>query len=246
MNLVRSSIVPHTIASDTAQNTNSKKNLAAAGAVEAAKAGRFIVEPGLNDGAKPLKPIRLFTNPLAAPNANANPSSQYTIELMLRLTMILATTVPTFFMRVKPTSSMANPACMKSTSTAATITQTVSAATPAADVAVVSAAWAVRGRVARAAAPARATLTRVLRCKRCPPLTVVRRTSLGTARRGLRYTRCPKLRCRVLCVGQKRKSPPDPGIEAYGAAPVLSETARSRALPSPRASPHGCASRAVG
>jgi len=132
MNLVRSSIVPHTIASDTAQNTNSKKNLAAAGAVEPTSAGRFIVDPGWNDGAKPLKPMRLLTNPDAAPKAKANPTSQYTMELMLRLTMTLATTVPTFFMRVKPTSSMAKPACMKSTSTAATTTHTVSAATPAA------------------------------------------------------------------------------------------------------------------
>src|ERR1035437_7229906 len=129
MNLVRSSIVRRRIASDTAQNKNSKKTLAAAGPVEPAKAGRFIVEPGLNDGAKPLKPIRLFTNPLGAPNANANPTSQYTIELMLRLTMIFATTVPAFFMGEKPPASRATPACMKGTGRAATITQTVSAAT---------------------------------------------------------------------------------------------------------------------
>jgi len=44
MNLVRSSMVPQTIASDTAQKTNSKKNLAAAGAVEAASDGKFIVD----------------------------------------------------------------------------------------------------------------------------------------------------------------------------------------------------------
>src|ERR1700676_5077091 len=103
------SIGPPTIASDTAQKTNSKKNFAAAGAVEAASAGRFIVEPGWNDGAKPLKPMRLLTNPDAAANAKGNPPSQYIIELMLRLTMTFATTVPTFFMRVKPTSSMAKP-----------------------------------------------------------------------------------------------------------------------------------------
>src|ERR1017187_5848 len=138
MNLVRSSIVPHTIASETAQKTNSKKNLAAAGAVEPTRAGRFIVDPGWNEGAKPLKPIRLLVKPVAAPNAKAKPQTQYTIELMLRLTMTLATTVPTFFMRVKPTSSMAKPACMNIARSAATITQTVSAATPAADVAVVS------------------------------------------------------------------------------------------------------------
>ena len=38
---------------------------------------------------------------------------------------IFATPVPAFFMREKPISSMANPACMKSTSTAATTTQRV-------------------------------------------------------------------------------------------------------------------------
>ena len=47
-------------------------------------------------------------------------------------TTIFATTVPTFFMRAKPTSSMAKPACMNSTKHAATTTHTVSAAIPAA------------------------------------------------------------------------------------------------------------------
>src|SRR3954451_3520076 len=45
-----------------------------------------------------------------------------------RLARILGTTVPAFFMREKPTSSSRKPACMKSTSTAATTTQTVSTA----------------------------------------------------------------------------------------------------------------------
>jgi len=54
--------------------------------------------------------------------------------------MTFATTVPTFFMRLKPTSSIAKPACMNITKHAATMTQTVSAATPAAEVAVVSSA----------------------------------------------------------------------------------------------------------
>jgi hypothetical protein len=46
MNFVRSSIVPQTIASDTAQKTNSKKNLAAAGAVDASSAGVSMCDPG--------------------------------------------------------------------------------------------------------------------------------------------------------------------------------------------------------
>ncbi len=59
--------------------------------------------------------------------------------------MTFATTVPTFFMRLKPTSSIAKPACMNITKQAATITHTVSAATPAACVAVVSSARAAIG-----------------------------------------------------------------------------------------------------
>src|SRR5437867_5762747 len=54
------------------------------------------------------------------------------MELTLRLVRTLATTVPTFFIRLKPTSSMANPACLHVTIQAAPTTQTVSAATPAA------------------------------------------------------------------------------------------------------------------
>ena len=42
-----------------------------------------------------------------------------------RLVKIFATPVPAFFMREKPISSMANPACMNRTSTAATITHMV-------------------------------------------------------------------------------------------------------------------------
>src|SRR6266516_730174 len=151
MNLVRSSIVPHTIASDTAQKTNSKNHLAAAGAVLAAMAGRLSCDPGLKVGKKPLPPITAKMPP--APNANPNPTAQYAMELTLRLVMTLATTVPTFFMRLKPTSSIAKPACMKRTKQPATITQTVSAATAAAEVAVVSSARAVTGARAASAAP---------------------------------------------------------------------------------------------
>ncbi len=68
----------------------------------------------------------------------------------------LATTVPTFFMRLNPTSSMAKPACMNITNTAATTTHTVSAPTPAAMVAVRSvAAKTGQGRASRGSARAR-------------------------------------------------------------------------------------------
>src|SRR6266849_8503825 len=143
MNLVRSIIVPQTMARDTAQNTNSKNHLAAAGAVLAAMAGRFICEPGLKVGKKPLPPITAKMPP--APNAKPKPTAQYAIELTLRLVTTLATTVPTFFMRLKPTSSIAKPACMNITRQPVTMTQTVSAATPAAWVAVWSSAATAMG-----------------------------------------------------------------------------------------------------
>src|SRR5450759_1501697 len=143
MNFVRSSMVPQTIASDTAQKTNSKNHFAAAGTVLPALAGRLSCEPGLKVGKKPLPPMKAKMPP--APKATPNPTAQYAIELTLRLVRTLATTVPTFFIRLKPTSSIAKPACMNMTKQAATITQTVSAATPAAWVAVASSAKAATG-----------------------------------------------------------------------------------------------------
>src|SRR3982074_362678 len=134
MNFVRSSIVPHTIAREPAQNTNLTTHFAGGGAVLAGIAGRSSVEPGLKVGKKPLPPMTAKIPP--APKAKPNPTAQYAIELTLRLVMTLATTVPTFFIRLKPTSSIANPACMNMTKQAATITHTASAATPAAWVAV--------------------------------------------------------------------------------------------------------------
>src|SRR3982074_3510655 len=151
MNFVRSSIVPHTIAREPAQNTNLTTHFAGGGAVLAAIAGRSIVEPGLKVGKKPLPPMTAKMPP--APKAKPNPTAQYEMELTLKLVMTLATTVPTFFIRLKPTSSIANPACMNMTKQAATMTQTVSAATPAAWVAVgSSAAGAATG--GRAESPA--------------------------------------------------------------------------------------------
>src|SRR6266851_715753 len=143
MNLVRSIIVPHTIASETAQKTNSKNHLADAVAVLASIAGRCNCEPGLKVGKKALPPMKANQPP--APNARPKPTAQYAIELTLKLVTTLATTVPTFFMRLKPTSSIAKPACMNITRQPVTMTQTVSAATPAAWVAVLSSAATARG-----------------------------------------------------------------------------------------------------
>src|SRR5712692_4776965 len=163
MNLVRSIIVPHTMARETAQNTNSKKNLAEAVAVLESMAGRCICEPGLKVGKKPLPPMSANAPP--APNASPNPSAQYAMELTLRLVMTLATTVPTFFMRLKPTSSMAKPACMNMTMQAVTATQTVSAATPAAWVAVLSSARTAIGSSAARTERTPAIQSTVLRFK---------------------------------------------------------------------------------
>src|SRR5215208_6925330 len=65
---------------------------------------------------------------LPVPKAIAKPTAQNNSAAIARLTRILATTLPTFFIREKPTSSIANPACMNSTSTAATTTHMVSIA----------------------------------------------------------------------------------------------------------------------
>ena len=74
MNLVRSSIVPQTIASETAQKTNSKKNLAEAGAVLPTRAGRSICDPGEKLGNQPLPPISQKTPP--PPKAIPKPTAQ--------------------------------------------------------------------------------------------------------------------------------------------------------------------------
>src|SRR5437899_6391021 len=156
MNLARSSMVPDTMASDTAQNTNWNHHLAEAGTVLPDIAGRSRCEPGLKVGKNPDQPMTGNSHVAAAPNASAKPTAQYTMADTPKLVMTFATTVPTFFIRLKPTSSIAKPACMNITNTAATTTQTVSAPTPAACFAVGSSARAVSGRAAARAAIARA------------------------------------------------------------------------------------------
>src|SRR5436305_7791022 len=160
MNFVRSIMVPHTIARETAQKTNSKNHLAAAGVMLAAIAGRSSCEPGMKVGKKALPPMKAKIDP--PPKATPKPTAQYAIELTLRFVMTLATTVPTFFIRLNPTSSIAKPACMNITRQAVTTTQTVSAATPAAWVAVPSSASTVAGAIAASAAAASANRDVVL------------------------------------------------------------------------------------
>src|SRR5215217_8064646 len=67
-------------------------------------------------------------SPPPSEKANAKPTAQNATSPMPIIARILATTLPTFFIREKPTSSIAKPACMKSTRKAATITQIVSTA----------------------------------------------------------------------------------------------------------------------
>ena len=77
------------------------------------------------------------------PNAIANPTHQKMTVEIARLTMILPTTAPTFLPREKPTSSIANPSCMKSTSTAATTTQTVFTAICTSSTGIAPSCWPV-------------------------------------------------------------------------------------------------------
>ncbi len=65
---------------------------------------------------------------LPVPKVMAKPTAQNRRTAIARLTRIFATTLPTFFILEKPTSSIAKPACIKSTSTVATITHIVSMA----------------------------------------------------------------------------------------------------------------------
>src|SRR5438046_9295373 len=100
MNFVRSIIVPHTMARDTAQKANSKNHFAAAGAALNPIDGRSIVDPGLHVGKNPLPPMTAKMPP--APKAHPKPTAQYETELPRRLVTTLATTVPTVLIRPTP------------------------------------------------------------------------------------------------------------------------------------------------
>ena len=117
MNLIRSSVVPHTIASETAQNMN-WKNMNAAVSPTISSPARLL--PVLKK--KPLSP----SSQPAPPNANAKPHAHHTIEPIEKLTTIFATPMPTFLPREKPISRNAKPACMNMTSAPATRIQSTS------------------------------------------------------------------------------------------------------------------------
>src|SRR5829696_5763870 len=124
-NLVRSSMVPHTMANETAQKATWNRNLAESGTcVHESPAYTSLTCPDGTARNQPSVP----TSALPVPKASANPKAQKRSAAIARLTRIFATTLPTFFIRENPTSSIANPACINSTRHAVTITHIVSIA----------------------------------------------------------------------------------------------------------------------
>src|ERR671916_963428 len=118
-------MVPHTIARETAQKATWNRNLAESGTwVQERPAYTSLTWPAGTARNQPCVPKMA----LPVPKVIANPTAQNSRAAMARLIRIFATTLPTFFILEKPTSSMANPACMKSTRQAATMTHTVSIA----------------------------------------------------------------------------------------------------------------------
>src|SRR5215204_6370858 len=118
-------MVPHTMANETAQKATWNRNLAESGTcVHESPAYTSLTCPAGTARNQPSVP----TSALPEPKASANPTAQNNRAAMARLTRIFATTLPTFFIREKPTSNIANPACMKRTRHAVMITQTVSIA----------------------------------------------------------------------------------------------------------------------
>src|SRR5262249_50884895 len=116
---MRSSVVPQTIARDTAQNTNWKNHFDSIVASDVPTPGNvFSGSPRCVKKKPPLCPITL-----PAPKANAKPTAHQQIAAIEKLVRIFAITVPAFFAREKPISRNAKPACMNITSAPATITQ---------------------------------------------------------------------------------------------------------------------------
>src|SRR5918995_3143676 len=106
-NLIRSSVVPHTIASETAAKANWKNHFEPIVASENAIAGASIWEGWLRK--KPSvpanQPVVPVVEPPSPPKASAKPTAQYAIAAIERLAITLATMVPAFFIREKPASS---------------------------------------------------------------------------------------------------------------------------------------------
>ena len=97
--MIRSSVVPQTIASETAQKTNWKKNFGAgSGAAENDSAGKLRCRP--QEEAVECRALA------AVPKASAKPHRPEASGAIEKLARIFATTLPAFFLREKPTSSI--------------------------------------------------------------------------------------------------------------------------------------------
>src|SRR3954452_1599309 len=120
-NLMRSSVVRQTIASETAQKTN-WKNQSVSTVIE--PSWRLISgKSALTSGPARKKPdVPMIWLP--SPNANAKPTAQKQSAAIEKLTRIFAITVPAFLPREKPISRKAKPACMNITRMPAMSTQT--------------------------------------------------------------------------------------------------------------------------
>src|SRR3954447_18287498 len=104
-NLIRSSVVPHTIANDTAQKTDWKNHFDSIVALERSITGKLgwnTVEP---PAVSELTPRLVKKNPPSwptmppsgPPKANANPQTHQPIAAIEKFVRIFATTVPAFF-----------------------------------------------------------------------------------------------------------------------------------------------------
>src|SRR3954469_19769588 len=117
---MRSSVVPHTMASETAQNTNWKNHFASIVASDRPMIGHAFCGSPKSRRKNPCVPI---TWPIGPPNANAKPTAQYRSPAIEKFVRIFAITVPAFLARENPISRNAKPACMNITKQPATITQ---------------------------------------------------------------------------------------------------------------------------
>src|SRR3954465_12750621 len=116
-NLIRSSVVPHTMASETAQKTNWKNHFDSTVASEKPMIGKAVDGAPKSFRKNPCGP-RIFPDP----KGKAKPTAQYMSAAIEKFVRIFATTVPAFLPREKPISKNAKPACMNMTRQAATIT----------------------------------------------------------------------------------------------------------------------------
>src|ERR1044072_5522196 len=128
---IRSRVVPQTSASDTAQNTNWKKNFDSIVAFESditGKLGWYVVTPSAvaehGPRSEKKKPPSWPPAP-PTPHAHAKPQTHQPTAAIEKLVRIFATTVPAFLPRENPISRKAKPACMNITSAPATITHIV-------------------------------------------------------------------------------------------------------------------------